>query len=297
MKHIVSISDLGRDDLKKLVEQSAKAKKMLPIGTNDLSGKVIASVFLEPSTRTRLSFEAAVARSGGQCITVSGGQFSSISKGETLEDTIKVISQYADAVVLRQSENDGAVRAAGVSACPVINAGAGSAEHPTQAVLDLFTIAERFDVFSAGVKIAFVGDLKYGRTVLSLAQVLQTIGGAQVALVAPDELAMPKKYTTGAEQTHHQLTPEVLAWADVVYMTRVQKERFNSSEAYNAVKDSCILTHELAQNMRPDAMILHPLPRVNEVETNIDTMPQAHYFTQAANGVPVRMALINWALS
>lgn len=269
-------------------------EKVLNEGGNTLlQGKILASLFYEPSTRTRLSFEAAMQRLGGDVITADGLQFSSLYKGESVEDTMIVVSQYADVICMRHPEQGSADRAASASLVPFINAGDGPGQHPTQALLDLFTIRrERGSV--DGLHIAMVGDLKFGRTVHSLCYLLGLYNNITFTFIAPEELPMPDKVTS---YLHERAIPfaqttdlkEGLA-ADVLYVTRVQQERFDDPKQYERLKLRYVINKEIATNTK--ATIMHPLPRVGEITTEIDSLENAAYFRQVRNGVAVRMALL-----
>lgn len=270
-------------------------------GSQRLAGFIGAMLFYEPSTRTRLSFEAAMHRLGGRVIgTESAGHFSSVTKGETLEDTIRVISGYADVIVLRHNETGAAARAARVSTMPIINAGDGTGEHPTQALLDLFTIrSELPDLHEFNV--VMVGDLKHGRTVHSLARLLRWYP-VRLIFVAPESLRLPEEIRLELIEAGVNIfeTPDlksVLPHADVVYMTRVQKERFESLDAYDAIKDCYRLDASMLATTKPTLKILHPLPRNQEIAIDVDLdLARAAYFRQANNGLFVRMALLEHLL-
>lgn len=271
-----------------------------PVGSypKPLQGLTIASMFFEPSTRTRLSFETAIQNLGGQIITSeNAGEYSSTKKGETLEDTVKTINAYADGIVMRHPEIGSAKRAAQVSRVTIVNAGDGAGDHPTQGLLDVFTIV-RAKGSADGLKVAMVGDLLYGRTVHSLLQLL-SLYKVEFCFIAPKSLQMPQKYLDildKAGRTYHLLDSwdSVIGEVDVVYMTRVQKERFKFIEDYQAVKDSFILTLPIAQKMKKDAIIMHPLPRVNEISPDVDDDPRAMYFEEVRNGLYMRMALLEY---
>lgn len=257
----------------------------------------MASLFYEPSTRTRLSFESAMIRLGGNVITTENArEFSSASKGETLEDTIRVVNHYADVIVLRHFEKGASERASAVSKIPIINAGDGIGQHPTQALLDLYTIQEeqgRID----GVKIAFVGDLKNGRTVRSLAYLLGKYKNIQMYFVSPHPLRIGediKEYLHRHRIAYKELETfdSVLGEIDVLYQTRIQRERFKSVREYNQFKGNYILTLKEAEQMKKNAIIMHPLPRVDEISPEVDSSPKAVYFQQAQYGVLIRMALL-----
>lgn len=262
-----------------------------------LDGKLLATVFYEPSTRTRLSFESAMQRLGGGVISVAEAKTaSSVVKGETLPDTIRTIANYADAIVLRHSEIGAAQIAADASAVPILNAGDGAGEHPTQALLDLYTMrAEKKSL--DGLRVALVGDLKNGRTVHSLARAL-SLFKVEYSFVAPAALAMPTDVSDylrergfSVEETNDMAM--ALQKADVVYMTRVQKERFADVKQYDKLKNFYILTRAIVENAKPNLLVMHPLPRVDEITTDVDALPNAAYFRQAKNGVLVRMALLS----
>lgn len=289
---IVSMQDLSLPHIKLILDLAARLKKQRAVHL--LNDKIIAHCFFEPSTRTRLSFEAATLRLGGKVIGFSSDEALSTRKGETLQDTIRVISDYADLMVIRHPKEGSARLAADVSSKPVINAGDGANQHPTQALLDLFTIQEcqqRLD----GLAIALVGDLKYGRTIHSFAQACMLFD-IRLFLVAPDSLALPESICdtlkkVGIRFSFHHSIEEVIPKVDILYMTRIQQERFNESE-YQHIRKQYILTPGMLSSARKNLKILHPLPRVNEIEVEIDSTPYAHYFVQAANGIYLRQALL-----
>ena len=299
MKHVLSVKQFSDKDLLHDLFEAADAMQALPPGEypKPLQGCTLATIFYEPSTRTRLSFETAIQNLGGHVIsTENAGEFSSSAKGESLEDTIKVINAYAYGIVLRHPEAGAAERAAAVSDVPIINAGDGPAEHPTQALLDMYSIYRAKGSFD-GLKIALVGDLLYGRTVHSLLSLL-SLYNVELFLISPPSLQLPKEYLTALDKQSIPYTvldtwESVLGNVDVLYMTRVQKERFTLIEDYNSVKDDFILTLDQVKQMKPDAIILHPLPRVNEIATEVDSDPRAHYFQQVKNGLFMRMALLD----
>jgi aspartate carbamoyltransferase catalytic subunit len=265
-----------------------------------LVGRVVAMIFYEPSTRTRLSFDTAAQLQGARVIgTESAGHFSSATKGETLEDSIRVIGGYADAIILRHPELGAAARAAAVSPVPIINAGDGNGEHPTQALLDLFTIVEKIGD-PKNLHVAFVGDHLYGRTVHSLAHLLD-LAQTRMSFISPRALRLPQNLRTqlamrrlGIFESEH--LQDVIDDADVVYMTRVQKERHQGVEGVSSDGSDYCLTPELVARMKPGSIILHPLPRNNEIPVEIDGDPRAAYFLQAKNGLYVRMALLSMIL-
>jgi len=270
-------------------------------GGQSLAGKLLATVFYEPSTRTRLSFEAAMQRLGGGIIsTENAGTFSSAIKGESLEDSIKVIAGYADAIVLRHPEKGSAQRAADASPVPLINAGDGAGEHPTQALLDMYTIKRELGKID-GLTVALVGDLLNGRTVHSLVRLLALYPGVKVHLVSPGELAMPGEYKKYLEEKGVSFTEQtdlakVIGEVDVIYMTRIQKERFSSQAEYERLKGEYVLNESNVGRMQAHARILHPLPRVDEISPQVDSDERAAYFRQAKNGLYVRMALLQMIL-
>lgn len=261
----------------------------------------MASLFYEPSTRTRFSFESAMLRLGGQVIsTENAGEFSSAAKGETLEDTIRIVNHYADVIVLRHPIRGASARAARVSDIPVINAGDGAGQHPTQALIDLFTIEKELGDID-GLHIAFVGDLKNGRTVRSLIYLLGKYKHISVTLVSPKALRIGddlKEYMNrhGVSCTEEERWDRALKTADVVYQTRIQKERFGSLKEYMKFKGEYILTLKEVAKMKRKAIIMHPLPRIDEIAVEVDASPKAAYFRQAKHGVAVRMALLKFLL-
>jgi aspartate carbamoyltransferase catalytic subunit len=296
-KHLVSISDLTNDDIEKIFTIAKRLKnKTLAINKCDprglLTEKILACVFYEPSTRTSSSFIAAMTKLGGNIIPITQGvQFSSVSKGETFEDTIITLGQYADAIVLRHPEEGSALRASQISPVPIINAGDGIGEHPTQALLDLFTIVDHLKCYD-GAQIALVGDLKYGRTVHSLVRLLAN-KNVNIVLVSPEQLKLPSHLLSlipGASEVRN--LADVVDTSDVIYMTRVQKERFPCELSYEKVKDCCILTKEMMDVVKKDAIVMHPLPRINEIDRRIDGDPRAVWFEQVKNGLWIRMAVL-----
>lgn len=299
-RNIISIPELTRSELE-LIVRLAKKLKETP-HSHLLKNKVVASCFFEPSTRTRLSFETAVQRLGGTIIGFDNGSNTSLSKkGETLADSVQVISSYVDAFIIRHPQ-EGAARLASEFSnnVPVINGGDGANQHPTQTLLDLFSIYEtqgRLD----NLNIAFVGDLKYGRTVHSLTQALTKFNNVRFFFISPEILAMPdylcdELIESKINFSTHECIEEVLPELDILYMTRVQKERFDDTE-YAQIKSSYILTEKMLSNVRDNLKILHPLPRVDEITTDVDSTPYAYYFEQAENGVYAREALLALVLN
>ncbi|EKO3589104.1 aspartate carbamoyltransferase [Vibrio metschnikovii] len=299
-KHIISISELSRAELE-LIVRTAGQLKAEPKPTL-IKDKVIASCFFEPSTRTRLSFETAVQRIGGSVIGFdNGGNTSLAKKGETLADSVQVIASYVDAFVMRHPQ-EGAARLASEfsNGIPVINAGDGSNQHPTQTLLDLFSIFETQGRLN-NLNIAFVGDLKYGRTVHSLTQALAKFDNNRFFFVAPEALAMPDYICeelddAGLQYSLHSDMESVIPELDILYMTRVQKERFDESE-YAHIKSAFVLTATMLQDARSNMKVLHPLPRVDEITTDVDKTSHAYFFQQAENGVYAREALLALVLN
>ncbi|MFH1982008.1 MAG: aspartate carbamoyltransferase [Pseudomonadota bacterium] len=267
-----------------------------------LEDKIMASLFYEPSTRTRFSFESAMLRLGGRIITTENArEFSSAAKGESLIDSTRIMNGYADIIVMRHHEAGSAKKAADVSTIPIINAGDGSGQHPTQALLDLFTIKDHFKHI-AGLTIALVGDLKYGRTVRSLCYLLAKYEDIRIVFVSPSVCRMEadiKEYLDrhDIQWEEEAVLDNVLPVADCVYMTRIQKERFVDPDQYKEASGKYVLTQEKAEMMKPEAIIMHPLPRLYEIPADVDDNPRAHYFRQAKNGLYIRMALLHLLLN
>ena len=297
-RHLTSTKQLSRKDTDAILAKAADMEKVIEKGGSDeLEGKILASLFYEPSTRTRLSFETAMMRLGGNVVTADGLQFSSLYKGETIEDTIVMASQYVDIIAMRHPQQGSADQAAAVSLVPFINAGDGPGQHPTQALLDLYTINKECGKVD-GLKIAMVGDLRFGRTVHSLCFLLGLYDKLSFTFVAPQELVMPEKVTSFLQEKKmpYQETTDIreaLA-CDVLYMTRIQQERFTDHSEYERLKDSYVLNAKDVKSSK--AVIMHPLPRVGEISTDVDVLPNAAYFRQAKNGVPTRMALLSMML-
>jgi len=299
-KHIISVKQfLDTDILNKIFELADEMEKNDKVNKiqDSLRNKVLATVFYEPSTRTRFSFESAMHKLGGNVITTeSASHFSSVTKGETLQDTIKIISNYVDVIVLRHHEEGSAKIASEVSSVPIINAGDGIGEHPTQALLDLYTIKKELGKIDK-LKIALVGDLLYGRTIHSLIYLLALYKKVIIYLVSPNQLQLPGKYKDYLIQKgieFEELTDlnGVLDKIDVFYVTRIQKERFSSEQEYEKVKDAYIVDRQIVNQLKDNAIIMHPLPRVNEISPEVDSDKRAVYFRQAQNGLYIRMALL-----
>jgi len=260
-----------------------------------LGGPVMAALFFEPSTRTRLSFETAMQRLGGSVVGFSSAESTSVAKGETLSDTIRTVDQYVDLIAMRHPAIGSAAEAAGVAQAPVINGGDGAGQHPTQAMLDLFTVRQELGK-TDGITLALCGDLKNGRTVHSGVEIYKHFG-IRLIFVAPEALMMPAEVTDrlrvqGVEFEETTDLEAAVRKADALYMTRIQKERFSDLAEYERLKGAFILTREMVESLNPRLVTLHPLPRVNEIATDVDSMAGAAYFRQARNGVFVRMALI-----
>ena len=295
MKHksLVSIDDYTQEEQLHILEL-AEGFEANPV-RNILQGYVVATLFFEPSTRTRLSFESAASRLGAKVIGFSDATSSSVSKGESLNDTILTVSNYADIIVMRHPREGSARYASEVSPVPVINAGDGANQHPTQTLLDLYSIKKTQGKLD-GLQVAFVGDLKYGRTVHSLTFALCNFN-TTFHLVSPESLKLPsyvKRKIKDNQLEYFQYTDinEAIPKADILYMTRIQKERFSDPIEYEQVKNAYVLRDEMLAGARENLKILHPLPRVNEIEQDVDSNPKAYYFQQAENGVYVRQALL-----
>ena len=293
-KSLVSISDLSRDEILSLLETARKFEARP--NRRLLEGKVVATLFFEPSTRTRLSFETAVNRLGGRVIGFSDASNTSTSKGETLKDTIKMVSNYADLIVMRHFLEGAALYATEVTDVPIINAGDGAHQHPSQTMLDLYSIYKTQGTLE-NLTITLVGDLKYGRTVHSLIMAMKYFNPT-FRFVACKELDMPEEYKAfcrdnGIKYTDHtDFSPEVINTSDIIYMTRVQRERFADIMEYKRVKDLYNLNNAMLADARDNLRILHPLPRVNEIAQDVDDNPKAYYFEQARNGLYARQAII-----
>lgn len=297
-KDILHVKDLSSDEIQLIMETAARFEKVMDSGGRllNMDGKVLATLFYEPSTRTRLSFETAMMRLGGQVISVAEAKTSSsAAKGETLFDTGKMIEAYADVAVIRHPVVGSAKELAQGSSKPVINGGDGAGQHPTQSLLDLYTILKEKESLD-GLTIALAGDLKNGRTVHSLSMLLSNFS-VSFYFVSPQALSMPAEISgllekSGIQVKETQDLAEAVSSSDVLYMTRIQKERFEDATEYERLKDSYVVTSDIINKAKKDIIVMHPLPRVNEISTEIDSYHGAAYFRQAANGVPVRMALL-----
>jgi len=292
-RSLVSIDDLTTHEVLKVLDDAAEFEKD-PV-QKLLEGKVIATLFFEPSTRTRLSFESAINRLGGKIVGFSDAGVSSVSKGETLHDTIKMVSNYSDLIVMRHPIEGSARYASEISSVPVINAGDGANQHPTQTLLDLYSIRKTQGTLE-NLNIFMVGDLKYGRTVHSLMMAMSR-WNTTFNFISPEELKMPEEFklyleNLGLKYYEHLDFTDIISRADIIYMTRVQKERFSDPIEYEKVKNVYVLKNAMLSNTKPNMRILHPLPRVNEIHTDVDTNPKAYYFEQALNGVYTRQAIL-----
>ncbi len=297
MENLISMRDLDNKHILSLIERAEKIEKkeIAP----DLKGRVMASLFFEPSTRTQLSFDTAMKRLGGEVIAMSGTKGTSVEKGETLSDTVKIVNQYSDIIVVRHP-NEGAARYISEQVTiPVVNAGDGANQHPSQSLLDLYSINKTQGTLN-DLTIALVGDLKYGRTVHSLVYALSSFK-PKFHFISPKVLAMPKYITEdlkkmGIEFHIAEQVEDVVDALDIMYVTRIQKERFADPAEYERVKNAYIIRAKQLQNVKENFKILHPLPRVNEIHVDVDKLPSAYYFEQAGNGVFMRQSILSTLL-
>jgi aspartate carbamoyltransferase catalytic subunit len=302
LRHVVESQQFSRELLEEVFRRADEMRAEPHRAAGRLQGRLMAALFYEPSTRTRLSFESAMLRLGGRTMgTDNAREFSSAAKGETLEDTIRIVSGYSDVIVLRHNEEGAAKRAAAVSDVPVINAGDGKGQHPTQALLDVYTIRDELGRLD-GIRVAMVGDLANGRTVRSLAYLLSKYRDVTVWFVAPPQVAMGADIKAHLDEHGVSWHEEadlaaVLPRVDVVYQTRIQKERFEDLAEYEKVKGVYRLTPREMELLPKTSIVMHPLPRVDEIDPVIDADPRAAYFRQARNGVQIRMALLDMVLS
>jgi aspartate carbamoyltransferase catalytic subunit len=292
-RSLVSIDDFSTQEILKILDLAEEFEKE-PI-QKLLEGKVIATLFFEPSTRTRLSFESAISRLGGKIVGFSDVSSSSVSKGETLNDTIRTVNNYCDLIVMRHPIEGSARFASEIATIPVINAGDGANQHPSQTLLDLYSIRKTQGTLD-NLNIFMVGDLKYGRTVHSLMMAMAR-WKTTFNFISPDELRMPDEYklyldNAGLKYYEHTDFTDIISKADIIYMTRVQRERFSDPIEYEKVKNVYVLRNSMLKNTKPNMRILHPLPRVNEIHTDVDRNPKAYYFEQALNGVYTRQAIL-----
>ncbi len=304
LKHVIKSQQFDKELLSEIFRTSSQMESVFENGQSKLlSGKILASLFYEPSTRTRLSFESAMMRLGGRIITTENAkEFSSAAKGENIEDTIRVVESYADAIVLRHHESGAAERASLYSNIPIINAGDGPGQHPTQALVDLYTIEKELGQIS-DISIALVGDLQNGRTVRSLCYLLSKYNGVKITFVSPDVVKMKddiKDYLLkhGVNFVEESDLKKVAKEVDVIYQTRIQKERFESNpEDYKEALGKYIIDSEILSLMKDKSIIMHPLPRLGEISTVVDSDPRAAYFRQAKNAIYVRGALLKYLLT
>lgn len=302
-KDIISVKQFGRDDLEYVFGVAHEMRGMVErVGTFDLlKGKILANLFYEPSTRTSSSFTAAMERLGGSVIPINEVKYSSVTKGESLTDTVRTLECYADVIVLRHPETGSAAIAAKAARKPVINAGDGVGEHPTQALLDTFTIFEELGTGQIdGMSVTMLGDLKYGRTVHSLARLL-SLFNVKINYVSPEILRMPGEVMgevgeKGIPQAEFNSLEKVLPETDVLYVTRVQKERFEDPADYEKVKGAYVIDPEIMKAAKQEMIVMHPLPRVGEISVDFDDDPRAAYFRQMEYGLYVRMALLAMVL-
>ncbi len=292
-KSFVSIDDFTKEEIIGVLDMAEEFEKQ-PV-RDLLKNRVIATLFFEPSTRTRLSFESAINKLGGRIIGFSDASSSSVTKGETIHDTIKMVSSYSDLIVMRHQLEGSARYASEISSVPIVNAGDGANQHPTQTMLDLYSIRKTQGTLD-NLNIFFVGDLKYGRTVHSLVMAMSR-WKTTFNFISPEELQMPDEIkiyleNLGLKYYEHNDFTDIISRADIIYMTRVQRERFSDPMEYEKVKNVYVLKNSLLANTKPNMRILHPLPRVNEISTDVDANPKAYYFEQALNGVFTRQAIL-----
>lgn len=296
-KHILHGSQFSGQDLEEIMtlandfERKSESNAIPPL----MKGKILATLFFEPSTRTRLSFEAAMQRLQGAVISVASAETSSAAKGETIADTARTVSQYADVIVIRHPRIGSAQEAAEAATVPVINAGDGAGQHPTQALLDLYTIQKEVGSLE-NITVSLVGDLKFGRTVHALVELL-SLYGITLIFVSPESLKMPEEITANLRRKGIRITETddlkaPLSSSHVLYMTRIQKERFQDPSDYEKIKSVYVVNDQLLRETEKEPIIMHPLPRVDEIATDVDTHPGAAYFRQVRNGIFVRMSLL-----
>jgi aspartate carbamoyltransferase catalytic subunit len=297
-RSIISIQDLTKEEINHILKTSQTMESITKKGADTLKGKILATLFFEPSTRTRLSFEAAMQKLGGTTIGFNDVETSSTKKGETFVDTIRTVENYADVIALRHSLEGAAVVAKEYSKVPIINSGTGAQEHPTQALIDLYTIQKEKKQID-NLKIAIIGDLRYGRTVHSLARAL-TNYNVELFLISPEALRIQenilKEIKTKISVTEKQTLDEILPEIDVLYVTRIQRERFPDPAEYTKLKGAYRVDQKTLENAKKDMIILHPLPRVDEIAPEIDQTHHARYFQQVGNGLYVRMAILSLIL-
>jgi aspartate carbamoyltransferase catalytic subunit len=293
-RDIASIEDFTREEINYILNVSQTMEPIAKKGSDILKGKILANLFFEPSTRTRLSFEAAMLKLGGSTIGFGDAENTSVKKGENLADTVRTVENYCDIIALRHPLEGAAKLAAEFASIPVINAGSGAEEHPTQALLDLYTIQKEKSKID-GLKVALVGDLRYGRTVHSLAYAL-SLYDIELTLISPESLRMRREVLRTIQNKIHVLETQnlekVIPQVDVLYVTRIQKERFPDQAEYAKVKGVYRIDQKTLNNAKKDLIVLHPLPRLDEIAPEVDSTPQAKYFQQVGNGIVVRMALL-----
>jgi aspartate carbamoyltransferase catalytic subunit len=301
LRHVVEVGQFDRPLVEHIFDR-ADQMRSIPRAERPLDGRILATLFYEPSTRTRLSFESAMMRLGGHVIsTENAREFSSAIKGETVEDTVRIVAGYADAIVIRHFEQGAAARAASVATVPIINGGDGPGEHPTQALLDLYTIKHELGRID-NLKVALVGDLRFGRAARSLALLFRLTTETELVFVSPSNVPMGDDVRDALSDRGIRFRDEkdllaVLPEVDVIYQTRIQRERFDSTSEYEAAHGVYVIGQEAMGNMRPGAILVHPLPRVDEIAPEVDQDPRAAYFRQAHNGVFIRMALLDLLLN
>ncbi|WP_311537063.1 aspartate carbamoyltransferase [uncultured Anaerococcus sp.] len=296
IKNLLNSHDLSKEDLLEIIELGNDIYKSPTDFSHYADGKILGTLFFEPSTRTRLSFESAMLRLGGSVVGFSDSSNSSTTKGESLQDTVRTVSQYADIIAMRHPQEGAAYLASLAADCPIINAGDGGHQHPTQTLTDILTISNYKESLDNHV-IGICGDLKYGRTVHSLIKVLNLFSNNKFILISPEELKLPQYvkeevFDENNEYEEVRSLDAVIDKIDILYMTRIQKERFYSDAQYTRLKDSYLLNKEKMSQAREDMIVLHPLPRVNEIAKEVDSDPRAVYFQQVKFGMYVRMALI-----
>jgi len=300
IRHVVAVGQFHREWVEEVFAEADRLRDLSPAAA-PLRGRILATLFYEPSTRTRLSFESAMLRLGGGVIaTENAREFSSAIKGETVEDTVRIVAGYADGIVIRHHEQGAAARAAAVSPVPILNGGDGPGEHPTQALLDLYTIRHELGRID-GLKVALMGDLRFGRAVRSLALLFCLAKDVELVFVSPPAVPMGDDVREALDRHGIRYRDEpdlnrVLPEVDVVYQTRIQRERFATPDEYEASRGHYVLNRDAFGRLNPDAIVLHPLPRVDEIAAEVDADPRAAYFRQARNGVFIRMALLNMLL-
>ncbi len=300
MQHIVAVRQFERDWITELFDLADRMKSVRA-SEGILRDKILATLFYEPSTRTRLSFESAMLRLGGQIVsTENAREFSSAIKGETVEDTVRIVAGYADGIVIRHHEQGAAARAANVSPVPIINGGDGPGEHPTQALLDFYTIRDELGTID-DLTVALVGDLRFGRAARSLALLFRQTRGVELLFVSPDAVPMGDDVRDALRESGVRFRDEpslerAVAVADVVYQTRIQRERFATPDEYQAAQGIYVINEGVMSHLGSSSIVMHPLPRVDEIASEVDSDPRAAYFRQARNGVFIRMALLSQLL-